>query len=106
MFGEGYLFLVVLGFDNRVYWFMFKCLFEVKYGKDILRYMKQDEEDFVQQYVYVWIIEDLMFGWIFENRILLILILFYEIVFKKWFWERMILMGDSVYKVGFIVKIG
>ncbi|KAK4646853.1 uncharacterized protein QC761_100980 [Podospora bellae-mahoneyi] len=96
--GEGYSFLVASGPDNRVYWFMFKRLPEVKYGKDILRYTKQDEEDFVQQHAHIRITEDLTFGRIFENRISSTLTPLHEIVFKKWFWERMILMGDSVHK--------
>lgn len=104
--GEGYSFLVASGPDNRVYWFMFKRLPEVKYGKDIPRYTKQDEEDFVQQHAHVRITEDLTFGRIFENRISSTLTPLHEIVFKKWFWERMILMGDSVHKVGFTVKTG
>ncbi|KAK4172898.1 putative monooxygenase [Triangularia setosa] len=96
--GDGHCFLVASGPDNRVYWFMFKRLPKVKYGKDIPRYTKEDEEVFVQKYGHVPITEDLTFGKLFERRISSTLTPLHEVVFKKWFLGRIILMGDSIHK--------
>lgn len=46
--GKGQSQLVVSGPDNRVYWFLFEKLPEIKYGKDIPRYTKEDEVEFVK----------------------------------------------------------
>jgi hypothetical protein len=47
--GRGQSQLVVSGPEDRVYWFFFDKLPEVKYGKDIPKYTKQDEAEFVKQ---------------------------------------------------------
>ena len=46
--GRGKSFLVASGPEGRCYWFLFVKLPEIKYGKDIPRYSKEDEAKFVR----------------------------------------------------------
>lgn len=91
--------LVISGPDNKVYWFMFEKLFEVKYGKDIPRYTKKDEEEFVKRNADVPITRRVTFGQVYAKRLSSTLTPLHEVVYKKWFFKRMITLGDSAHKV-------
>lgn len=93
--------LVVSGPDNRVYWFLFEKLPETRYGKDIPRYSKKDEEDFVKKNANVPITESITFGQVFASRLTSTLTPLHEVTYKKWFFRRFITFGDSAHKVFF-----
>jgi 2-polyprenyl-6-methoxyphenol hydroxylase-like FAD-dependent oxidoreductase len=97
--GKGQSQLVVSGPDNRVYWFLFEKLPEIKYGKDIPRYTKEDEAEFVKRNHNVAITPEVTFGQVFAKRLSSTLTPLHEVVYKKWFFKRVITLGDSVHKV-------
>lgn len=97
--GKGNSQLVVSGPDNRVYWFLFEKLPETKYGKDIPRYTKEDEEGFVKRNYNVAITPEVTFGQVFAKRLSSTLTPLHEVVYKKWFFRRVITLGDSAHKV-------
>jgi hypothetical protein len=97
--GRGRSQLVVSGPDNRVYWFLFEKLPETKYDKDIPRFTKQDEAEFVKRNQNVPATTEVTFGQIFAKRISSTLTPLHETVYKKWFFKRIITLGDSVHKV-------
>ncbi|XXH02442.1 hypothetical protein Hte_008817 [Hypoxylon texense] len=96
--GDDYSFLVSSGAGNRVYWFFTVRLPEAKYGKDIPRYTKEDDERFLKKYAHLKIKENLTFGQLSAKRTSSTLTPLHEVVIKKWFYNRMVLMGDSCHK--------
>ncbi|KAG7423091.1 FAD-dependent monooxygenase atmM [Fusarium oxysporum f. sp. raphani] len=96
--GKGKSQLVVSGPDNRVYWFLFEKLPGTKHGKDIPRYTKEDEAEFVNRNHNVAITPEVTFGQVFAKRLSSTLTPLHEVVYKKWFFKRVITLGDSVHK--------
>ncbi|KEY73467.1 hypothetical protein S7711_07493 [Stachybotrys chartarum IBT 7711] len=96
--GKGSSQLIASGPNNQVYWFFFVRLPKVKYGDDIPRYTKEDEAEMVKQYSAVRITEKVNFGQIYARRVASTLTPLHEIVHKKWFFGRIIALGDSVHK--------
>jgi 2-polyprenyl-6-methoxyphenol hydroxylase-like FAD-dependent oxidoreductase len=97
--GHGQSFLVVSGPNHRVYWFLFNKLPDVKRGSSIPRYTKDDEEQFMKDYGGLQIKENITFGQVYDKRLNSTLTPLHEVVYKKWFFQRIVLMGDSVHKV-------
>lgn len=97
--GKQMSFLVVSGPGGRVYWFLFVRLPQTLYGKDIPRYTTEDEARFAEKHASVPITETLTFGQLFASRVSSALTPLHEKVFKKWFYKRTFLSGDSVHKV-------
>ncbi|KAH6976428.1 FAD binding domain protein [Ilyonectria sp. MPI-CAGE-AT-0026] len=104
--GHHRAFLVCSGPDDRVYWFLFVKLPEVKYGKDIPRYSEEDEALFVKQHQSLLITETLTFGQVFAKRITSTLTPLHQVVFEKWFFNRLLLIGDSAHKPNPISGMG
>ncbi|RMJ15448.1 hypothetical protein CDV36_004878 [Fusarium kuroshium] len=96
--GRGRSQLVVSGPEDRVYWFMFKKLPETKYGKDIPWYSKEDEAEFVKRNWSTPITPTVSFGQVFNSRVSSTLTPLHEVVYKKWFFKRIITFGDSAHK--------
>ncbi|KAK6955988.1 hypothetical protein Daesc_003635 [Daldinia eschscholtzii] len=90
--------LVVSGPQDRVYWFLFDKLPQTKYGKDIPNYTKKDEDDFVRENFDVHITEEVTFGQVYSKRLSSTLTPLHEFVLKKWFFDRILAIGDSVHK--------
>lgn len=97
--GLGQSFLVVSGPQRRCYWFLFKKLPEVQYGKNIPRYTAKDEAHFVKSNAHLPITETLTFGQLYSKRISSSLTPLHEFVFERWFYGRIVLVGDSAHKV-------
>ncbi|KAJ8127759.1 hypothetical protein O1611_g5880 [Lasiodiplodia mahajangana] len=96
--GRDKSFLIVSGPGGRVYWFLFVRFPEPKYGKDIPRYSKEDEARFVLENENLVIKEGLNFGQLYAKRVHSTLTPLHEVVFKKWFFDRIMIMGDSAHK--------
>ena len=97
--GHGLSFLVVSGPGSRVYWFLFVQLPAAKYGKEIPKYTKEDEAQFVKEHQNLKIKENLTFGQVYAKRLTSTLTPLHEMVYKKWYFGRIFLMGDSAHKV-------
>ncbi|RYP49832.1 hypothetical protein DL768_004524 [Monosporascus sp. mg162] len=96
--GNGRSQLVISGPEGRVYWFMFEKLPETKYGKDIPSFSREEETEFVNRNFNVPITESVTFGQVFAKRISSTLTPLHEVVYKKWFFKRIITLGDSAHK--------
>ncbi|KAI0168937.1 FAD binding domain protein [Hypoxylon sp. FL1284] len=96
--GDGSSFLVGCGPEGQVFWFFTVKLPEVKYGRDIPRYTKEDDERFLKKYAHLKIKKDLTFGQLVAKRITSTLTPLHEVVMKKWFYKRIVLIGDSCHK--------
>ncbi|KAI8622900.1 FAD binding domain protein [Xylariaceae sp. FL1651] len=96
--GYGTSFLVATGPGGRVYWFLFVKLQEPKFGSEIPSYTKEDEALFVEKYKTLKITEYLTFGEVYEKRLNSTLTPLHEVVYDKWFFQRIVLIGDSIHK--------
>ncbi|KAI3322747.1 FAD/NAD(P)-binding domain-containing protein [Xylariaceae sp. AK1471] len=96
--GCGKSFLIVSGPAGRVYWFLFVKFPEPLYGKNIPRYSREDEAQFVRENEGLVVRDGLTFGQLYAKRVNSALTPLHEVVFKKWFFDRIITMGDSAHK--------
>ncbi|KAH8203527.1 hypothetical protein TruAng_002275 [Truncatella angustata] len=96
--GKGTSQLVVSGPENRVYWFLFAKLPTTKYGKDIPRYNKEDEVEFVKEHINLPITENITFGHVYAHRLSSTLTPLHETVYQKWFFNRIMILGDAAHK--------
>lgn len=97
--GKGHSFLIASGPDRRCYWFLFRKLPEVLYGDDIPRYTVEDEAALVKESSSYRVTENLTFEQLYEKRLKSTLVALHEVVFEKWSFGRMVLVGDSAHKV-------
>ncbi|KAH6887442.1 FAD binding domain protein, partial [Thelonectria olida] len=104
--GDHKAFLVTSGPKGRVYWFLFVKLPETKHGKDIPRYTEEDEALFMKKHHALPIRENLTFGQLYAKRITSTLTPLHQVVFEKWFFNRMLLIGDSAHKPNPISGMG
>ncbi|KAI0199290.1 FAD/NAD(P)-binding domain-containing protein [Astrocystis sublimbata] len=96
--GRGKSFLVVSGPEGRCYWFLFVRYPRPKYGSDIPRYSPEDEANFVNEHRNLMVREGLAFGQLYAKRVTSGLTPLHEVVFNKWFLDRVLLIGDAVHK--------
>ncbi|KAK8869392.1 FAD binding domain protein [Apiospora arundinis] len=96
--GAGHSALISAGPENRVYWFIFVRLPEIQHGKSIPKYTKEDDEQFSKEYADMPITETLRFGDIYEKKLSSTLTPLHEMVYKTWFFKRVVLLGDSAHK--------
>ncbi|CAJ0548379.1 Ff.00g019920.m01.CDS01 [Fusarium sp. VM40] len=97
--GSGHSYLVIAAPKNRTYWFLFDGLPETKYGKEISKYSKVDEEKLVKARRNDPMTEDLTFGDLYDRKIISTLVPLEEYVFERWHYKQVITIGDSAHKI-------
>ncbi|KAM3065605.1 FAD-dependent monooxygenase boa8 [Clarireedia jacksonii] len=97
--GKDFSTLVFGGADGKVYWFLFAKFGERKFGADIPRYKKGDETIHVVKYVNSHVSGDVLFGEVWDNRIVANFVAVEEMENKKWVWNRVACLGDSIHKM-------
>jgi 2-polyprenyl-6-methoxyphenol hydroxylase-like FAD-dependent oxidoreductase len=97
--GKGRSQLVISGPEDKVYWFMFERLPGTKYGRDIPRYTNEDEAEFARHNADVPITRHVTFVQVYAKRLSSALTALHEVVFRKWFFRRIITVGDAAHKV-------
>lgn len=83
---------------DRLYWFLFDKM-EKAYGKDIPRFNKDDEAQLAKKHLRDLVTETTTFGDIYENRLCSTLVSIEEHVFARWYFGRIIIIGDAAHKV-------
>ncbi|KAH7304768.1 FAD binding domain protein [Stachybotrys elegans] len=96
--GDGRAAGVVSGPDHMVYWFFTEKLPQTRYGADIPRFSAADEAAFTKRHANFRVTENVTFGDVIKARKTSTLTPLHEIVHKKWFFRRIIALGDSVHK--------
>ncbi|KAM0084355.1 hypothetical protein ACKRZS_003448 [Fusarium odoratissimum] len=97
--GEGHAYLIIAAPGDRTYWFLFDGLSETKFGKDISKYTKADEEGLVKGHRDDHITRDVTFGELYDRKIMSTLVPLEEYVFDRWHYKRIITIGDSAHKI-------
>ncbi|KAI1074596.1 FAD binding domain protein [Whalleya microplaca] len=90
--------LVISGPENRVYWFLFQRLPEATYGKSIPKCTKEDEQKFIQKNFNLTITKTVTLGDLYTHRLSSTLTPLHEMVYKKWFFKRIMIFGDAAHK--------
>lgn len=96
---RGHMYLVLSAPGGRVYWFLFHELGETKHGEDIPRFSKEDESLLAAQHRNDNITETVTFGDLYDNRIKSTLVPLEEHVFRRWHFQRILIIGDAATKV-------
>lgn len=99
MFRKRQSYVINGGPEGRVYWFYFFKLTRPVYGDDIPTYSKEDEQRLLAQRENDNITPTLKFKEILEKKISSVLVPLEEYVFRKWYFKRIITIGDSAHKV-------
>lgn len=69
------------------------------HGNDIPRYTKEDEDRLLAQRENDNVTPNLKFKEVLDKKISSVLVPLEEYVFKKWYFKRIITIGDSAHKV-------
>ncbi|KAM0351752.1 hypothetical protein ACHAPU_002264 [Fusarium lateritium] len=91
-------YLVIVGPEGRVFWFLFVKLPETRYGDDIPRYTKEDEARLAAEHASDKITPDVDFEHLYGARTMSTLTPLHEYVFEKWYYNRIITIGDAAHK--------
>ncbi|KAJ3545296.1 hypothetical protein NM208_g2580 [Fusarium decemcellulare] len=97
--GQHHSYLVIAAPKSRTYWFLFDGLPETKYGKEVSKYTKADEEALVKARRDDPITEDLTFGDLYDKKLMSTLVPLEEYVFDRWHYKRIVTIGDSAHKI-------
>lgn len=98
---KGYSYLVISGPQHRVYWFLFVNMGKTHYGPEPPRFTKEDEEALANEHMNDKILEDRTFRDLYSTKISSVLTPLPEYVFKKWYFRRIMTIGDAAHKVGY-----
>ncbi|KAI0136167.1 FAD-binding domain-containing protein [Xylariales sp. AK1849] len=98
IFGEKSSYLVNGGPKGRVYWFQFTKLPQVVHGSKIPKYSKTDLESHVEARFNDAILPDLTFGDLYKQRVVATMTALPEYVYKQWYFDRIITLGDAAHK--------
>ncbi|QSZ35311.1 hypothetical protein DSL72_008180 [Monilinia vaccinii-corymbosi] len=98
VFREKSSYLINGGPEGRVYWFFLFKHQKTCYGADIPRYTKEDEARVLKEHENDPITPEINFKVLQERKISTTLIALPEYVYKKWYFERIVTIGDSAHK--------
>ncbi|KAK4210230.1 hypothetical protein QBC37DRAFT_322572 [Rhypophila decipiens] len=100
-FNKNWSFLVVVGKNSRVYWFVFEKLDKKYQQPNIPRYYNQeaDQAEFVKPFLSRYVNEGILFNELWERRTATTLTALEEAVHHHWAFERIVCLGDSIHKM-------
>ncbi|KAF4966825.1 hypothetical protein FSARC_5540 [Fusarium sarcochroum] len=99
VYNHSFSYLVITGPGGRIYWFLFVKLPMPLFGNNIPRYTKDDEERLAQEHASDQITPEVRFGQLYEARTSSTLTPLHEHVFDKWYFNRIITIGDAAHKL-------
>ncbi|KAL1853095.1 hypothetical protein Daus18300_011923 [Diaporthe australafricana] len=95
---KGYSYLVISGPHDRVYWFLFVNMGKTYYGPEPPSFTKEDEEALVKEHMNDKVVENRTFRDLYSTKISSVLTPLPEYVFKKWYFRRIMTIGDAAHK--------
>jgi FAD dependent monooxygenase len=91
--------MTVHGKDGCVFWFLFKKLDQKHVYPAVPRFSSKDASELCSKMQDVHMYKGLRFGDIWKNSEVVSMTALEEGLFKTWFYDRMVLVGDSAHKV-------
>ncbi|EGU80925.1 hypothetical protein FOXB_08551 [Fusarium oxysporum f. sp. conglutinans Fo5176] len=83
---------------DRLYWFMFQDMDRTT-GSDIPRFTTEDQVNLAKKHFDDQVTASTTFGDVYENRLQTALVSLEEHVFSRWYFRRIITIGDAAHKV-------
>lgn len=99
VFNEHFSYLVPSGPGDRTYWFLVLNMGKTYYGDDIPRLSKAQEEAVAKEHWNDRITPTLQFSDLYKSKIASVHTTLPEYVYKKWYFQRMMTIGDASHKV-------
>jgi 2-polyprenyl-6-methoxyphenol hydroxylase-like FAD-dependent oxidoreductase len=96
--GKGYSYLIMTG-SGKVYWFLNVKMSQVMHGKEVPRFSVEDEQRLAEQHFGDQLNEYDSFEDVYKNRIIATLTPLHEYQWKRWYFERIMTIGDACHKV-------
>ncbi|RAH42263.1 FAD-dependent oxidoreductase [Aspergillus brunneoviolaceus CBS 621.78] len=91
--------LTIHGKKGRVFWFIIAKLQQKYIYPDVPRFSDKDAAKLIDKLKHVRFFKDVCVGDLWKNKEVYSMTALEEGLFKTWFFERMVLMGDSVHKM-------
>ncbi|KAL4816218.1 hypothetical protein BDW67DRAFT_185042 [Aspergillus spinulosporus] len=91
-------YMIISAPGDRYYWFLFTEVDKV-YGKDIPRYTEEDERRLAEEHFRDQLTETTTFEDLYTNRLQTSLVSIEDHVFPRWYYRRIITMGDAAHKL-------
>jgi FAD dependent monooxygenase len=98
--------MAVHGKDGCVFWFLFKKLDRKHVYPAVPRFSPEDAAELCNKMQDVHMYKGLCFGDIWKNSEVVSMTALEEGLFKTWFYDRMVLVGDSAHKVSVACTFG
>lgn len=98
-FLDGAAVLMIQGKGDRTFWFLFKKLDQKYVYPDAPRFSMDDAEKLCSEMKDVRLYQELCVGDLWRNKQIAAMTALEEGLFKTWFYDRMVLLGDSVHKM-------
>lgn len=98
-FLDGAAVLMIQGKGDRTFWFLFKKLDQKYVYPDAPRFSMDDAKKLCSEMKDVRLYQELCVGDLWRNKQIAAMTALEEGLFKTWFYDRMVLLGDSVHKV-------
>lgn len=100
-FNKDWSFLVVVGKDSRVYWFVFEKLDKKYQPPNMPRYYNQeaDQAEFVKPFLNRRVSETVDLDAVWTRRTATTLTVLEESYHRHWTYERIVCLGDSIHKM-------
>ncbi|KAI1432416.1 hypothetical protein GGR50DRAFT_688958 [Xylaria sp. CBS 124048] len=96
--GKGQSYLILTGSD-RIYWFLNVKNPDVLYGKDIPRYSAEDERRLAEEHFGDQLNEYDTFEDLYKKKIMATLTPLHEYQWKRWYFQRIMTIGDACHKL-------
>lgn len=94
----GLSYMTATGPEGRLYWFLFQSIPDTC-SRDLPRWTKQDEEELASQHMNDHITHGISFGDVYSRRRATAMVPLEEHVFTRWYFKRIITLGDAAHKV-------
>ncbi|OJK02390.1 hypothetical protein ASPACDRAFT_50957 [Aspergillus aculeatus ATCC 16872] len=91
--------LTIHGKKGRVFWFIITKLQQKYIYPDVPRFSDKDAAKLIVKLKHVRFFKDVCVGDLWKNKEVYSMTALEEGLFRTWFFERMVLMGDSVHKM-------
>ncbi|KAJ5328481.1 hypothetical protein N7452_008871 [Penicillium brevicompactum] len=95
---EHFSYLIPSGPGNRTYWFLVVNMGKTFYGADIPRFSKEEEEALAREHWDDQLTPGLRFSDLYTSKIASVYTALPEYVYKKWYFQRTMTIGDASHK--------
>ncbi|RYP11134.1 hypothetical protein DL765_007883 [Monosporascus sp. GIB2] len=98
-FNKDWSFLVVVGKDNRCFWFVFEKLDGTYRPPNMPCYTESDQTEFVKPFMKRYVAQTVTFDAVWQRRTASTLTVLEEAQYNHWTYDRFVCLGDAIHKM-------